>query len=272
MFELFSNQNINQNLIEYSNVKKKAKKWGRIFGILGLITDVGIFFLMLAGGIEFNVGIFALVVLMSVAIWISYVQLGKCYAWGWYWDEKRGHDTFFIAMFFAGIIGFALRMKYRKFDKKLKKKLKNASAEFEKNENLKIQTNNNNKRREIMFCEKCGKEISNGAKFCSGCGSAVESVADTDQSYNVENNAQTDAGIPIQHDVPQCTCCGHIGPWKVGPVLRPMDFVIGIAFAFLGVFPGLIYLGVVAAIRINEKNREKICTKCNAKNLFTFRY
>ena len=34
-----------------------------------------------------------------------------------------------------------------------------------------------------MFCEQCGKNISDAAKFCSECGNKVVSVCD-----NVENN------------------------------------------------------------------------------------
>lgn len=75
------------------------------------------------------------------------------------------------------------------------------------------------------------------------------------------------------HDVPKCTCCGHVGPWKLGPILRGIDWVIGIALMFLGVVPGFVYLGVVATIRASSKDkREKICPNCHAKNLFTFIY
>lgn len=74
------------------------------------------------------------------------------------------------------------------------------------------------------------------------------------------------------HDVPKCTCCGHVGPWKVDPLLTPMHWVIGIVLLFFGFVPGIIYLGVVAAIRSNKNNRGKTCTNCKAKNLFTFIY
>ena len=78
--------------------------------------------------------------------------------------------------------------------------------------------------------------------------------------------------IPITHDVPKCNCCGHIGTWKVQPILRVVDWFIGIFFMFFGFFPGLIYLGVVFAIRVNKNNRDKICRNCKAKNMFTFIY
>lgn len=115
-----------------------------------------------------------------------------------------------------------------------------------------------------MFCEKCGKELAGDAKFCGSCGIPVGSSS--------SNQAPQQEETPMQHDIPKCTCCGHIGPWKVGPILRPIDFVIGIILLVLGFIPGLVYFGVVATIRLNEKNREKTCTKCNARNLFTFVY
>ena len=51
-----------------------------------------------------------------------------------------------------------------------------------------------------------------------------------------------------------------------------MDFVIGVGLLLLGFIPGLVYLGVVALIRSNDKNREKKCTKCGARNMFTNLY
>ncbi len=114
-----------------------------------------------------------------------------------------------------------------------------------------------------MFCTKCGKEVKDGMKFCANCGNPVENVQEVTE---VKNTGST------KRDVPKCTHCGYEGQWKVGPLLRPIDFIIGIIFLIFGVVPGLIYIGVVAAIRSNEDNREKICPKCNSKNLWTFFY
>lgn len=112
-----------------------------------------------------------------------------------------------------------------------------------------------------MFCSKCGKELKEGVKFCGECGASVEK--------NEKNNTNQGA---TQRNVPKCTHCGYEGQWKVGPVFRTIDWILGIAFMFLGFIPGLVYFIVVAAIRSNEDNREKICPKCNAKNLWTFFY
>ena len=106
-----------------------------------------------------------------------------------------------------------------------------------------------------MFCKNCGKEVSNSESKCSNC--------DFSATYKAESN---------NHNVPKCTYCGYIGNWKSGPILRGIDFVIGIILLLIGVIPGIVYLGVVAAIRSKEDNREKICPKCNAKNLWTFIY
>lgn len=110
-----------------------------------------------------------------------------------------------------------------------------------------------------MYCKKCGNKLSENSKFCNACGTQV----DDDKSEKNETR---------RHETPKCTCCGYVGPWKVGPVFRKMDYVIGIIFLFLGIVPGLIYLGVVGLIRSDEKNREKTCPKCNARNLWTFFY
>lgn len=113
-----------------------------------------------------------------------------------------------------------------------------------------------------MYCSKCGKKLKEDAKFCDQCGTKIETIAIS--SKKEESNQR--------NEVPKCTHCGYIGNWKIAPILRPVDYVIGIIFLFLGIVPGLIYIGVVVAIRSNEDNREKICPKCNAKNLWTFFY
>lgn len=112
-----------------------------------------------------------------------------------------------------------------------------------------------------MFCPKCGKEVANGNSFCNHCGAPMNG-----QPVQVAQPAMQ------KHTDPQCTCCGYVGKWKLGPILRPMDYVIGIILLFLGVVPGICYLGTVILIRSNKDRREKICPKCKAKNLWTFIY
>lgn len=73
------------------------------------------------------------------------------------------------------------------------------------------------------------------------------------------------------HPHPRCQQCGTIAPWKVDHVFRPMDWVIGLLFTLLA-GTGLIYLAVVGLIRMNPNRRDKICSHCGARNLFTFQY
>lgn len=130
-----------------------------------------------------------------------------------------------------------------------------------------------------MYCKNCGNELENNVNFCSQCG---YSQGEVNQNPNNANNVKPFGGIKSgdlfgksntncnPNQIPKCTHCGYVGNWKIGPILRPIDFVIGVALLLFGFIPGLIYLGVVAAIRINPDRREKICPNCKAQNLWTF--
>lgn len=79
------------------------------------------------------------------------------------------------------------------------------------------------------------------------------------------------ASNPTSHKYPKCTHCGYEGEWKLEPIFRPMDWIIGILFMFaLG--SGLVYLIVVGLLRSNKDRRAKICPHCKARNLWTFLY
>lgn len=108
-----------------------------------------------------------------------------------------------------------------------------------------------------MFCPNCGSPVESDAKFCPSCGA----------SRQAESNS-----VESRHNVPKCTYCGYVGPWIVGPVFRPIDIILTIVFLFIGIIPGLVYAGVIFFIRKDERNREKVCPKCHAKNLWTFIY
>lgn len=77
---------------------------------------------------------------------------------------------------------------------------------------------------------------------------------------------------PTKHDVPKCTCCGHVGPWKEEAALTGKHWIIGLILMIFGFVPGLIYLLVTLAVRSGKNNRAKICRNCDARNLFTFIY
>lgn len=74
-----------------------------------------------------------------------------------------------------------------------------------------------------------------------------------------------------KHSTPKCTNCGAINEWKIGPVIRPIDWIITLSLLLL-FGSGLIYLLVIIIIRQNPDNREKICPNCGAKNMWTFVY
>ena len=119
-----------------------------------------------------------------------------------------------------------------------------------------------------MFCSNCGKNLEDDVEFCSSCGAKVNT---TQNDQNGQNSTITSKGAS-HHTIPKCNYCGNIEEWNIGPLFRPLDYVVGIALLFFGIFPGLIYMGVVGLIRSNKDNREKICKKCGAKNMFTNMY
>ena len=108
----------------------------------------------------------------------------------------------------------------------------------------------------MPFCKNCGNQLKDDAVFCDKCGT----------------NAVDGTSGQGTHDVPKCQHCGHVGQWKIAPIIRGVDIFIGILLLILGVVPGIVYFVTVAIIRSNPDRRSKVCTKCGAKNLFTFIY
>lgn len=76
----------------------------------------------------------------------------------------------------------------------------------------------------------------------------------------------------MEKRIPKCTCCGAITKWKLDPVIRGIDWLIFFVLLLFFFVPGFIYLIIVAVIRSNPNNRDKICPKCGARNLWTFIY
>lgn len=111
----------------------------------------------------------------------------------------------------------------------------------------------------MKFCTTCGKEIHDEAVVCVHCGTEVKPTSGA-------------SGISKFHKTPKCTYCGNIAPWKVEPVFRIWDWIAAAIFLIPFVYPAAIYLLVVGLIRSKRNNRGKSCTKCGARNLFTFEY
>ena len=107
-----------------------------------------------------------------------------------------------------------------------------------------------------MFCNKCGTQVPDGSRFCPSCGNNFGTGGAPEATQNPQIHANLG---PTIHDIPKCTHCGNINKWKVGPIFRPIDWVIGIILLFVFILPGLTYFAVVGAVRSNQNNREKIC-------------
>lgn len=100
-----------------------------------------------------------------------------------------------------------------------------------------------------MFCRNCGKEIPENAGFCLYCG--------TDCAITQPTAEETAASGQLK-----CAHCGYIGEPIVESVLKPIDWVIGILFFFVG---GYIYL-ILAYILRRKKAKTPHCPLC--KNVF----
>lgn len=111
-----------------------------------------------------------------------------------------------------------------------------------------------------MFCQKCGKQVSDGSDFCSSCGAGI----------SVNSSSQV-SGSGEMRTVPRCSRCGAIGEFKPGPLLRKSD-IIWILLLMCLAGSGFIYLIFILIIRSNPDKREKICTKCGSQNTDVYFY
>lgn len=111
-----------------------------------------------------------------------------------------------------------------------------------------------------MFCKNCGTEISNGAATCPNCQQPV-----------VEQVTYVQQPASQSHPTPKCTCCGHVGEMKAGPILTTSDWLWFFMLLFLA-GAGFIFLAFRLITRADPKKREKICPNCGAKNMYTYVY
>ena len=66
-----------------------------------------------------------------------------------------------------------------------------------------------------MFCQNCGNQLGDGAKFCSNCGTATGSVSGNSPSQRKEEYVGVvkkcpSCGSPMQSMDAVCTSCGHV--------------------------------------------------------------
>lgn len=121
----------------------------------------------------------------------------------------------------------------------------------------------------LMICAKCRIQVPEDSRFCPSCGSSCGPAS----AQTATPSSQTPPGQGTTfHRIPKCTYCGNMAEWKVGPVLRWWDWLIGVLLLFPFFLPGVGYIVTIAVIRGSKERREKICTRCRAKNLFTFQY
>lgn len=64
----------------------------------------------------------------------------------------------------------------------------------------------------MAYCQKCGKEIADGAAFCDGCGSAVAGVVEQNerkQTYDGGIHKCPNCGEPLKAFATVCDNCGY---------------------------------------------------------------
>lgn len=122
------------------------------------------------------------------------------------------------------------------------------------------------------YCESCGNNLNDGAKFCSSCGLA--SIEDK-MDKKIDGN-QSSTPEKIRENLKQyskhlsltCLECGYVGlmgisrideskknKWGIW-VLGGLGFVIGLSFGFVAA----IVLGAIGGIFLALSDREKIKT------------
>ena len=287
----------------YAVLTKKSKKWGKVFAIFGVIMALFFASVLITGAENIIIGLLASLA-MFVAAPLGYYWYGQIVFYGYlvmcaFFSEKnidgaavagavgtsvlvsyvlggkkavKKLGIFWVVILLASLtigilVGFHYYLRFRKEAKKLGLKNNVQSADVI-SYNYKAEKEKEN----IMFCSNCGKKLADGSVFCSSCGTKANGAKNNNQSEQSNQNPTNTVNVPSHHEIPKCNYCGNIEEWNVGPLFRPLDYVLGVVLLLLGFFPGLAYLGVVGVIRSNKNNREKICKKCGAKNMFTNMY
>ena len=102
----------------------------------------------------------------------------------------------------------------------------------------------------MPFCNNCGQEVNEGAKFCSGCGASLtgETPSSNTQQNNTSGNICPNCGSIIPFGNVACTNCGSL----LNPDKHTAAIVLGyICSVFLPLF-GIIF-GIYLLTRPNKK-------------------
>lgn len=121
-YELFNSPNVNENLIEFNNIKNKGKKWGKIGGIIGIVFGAFFSMMLIANANPITIIEVLGSIIFMIILYFSFKNSATYYAWGFYWSEKQmpemGGITFSFVLPYAG---YRVYRKYRNYDKKIRK-------------------------------------------------------------------------------------------------------------------------------------------------------
>lgn len=132
-----------------------------------------------------------------------------------------------------------------------------------------------------MFCDKCGAPINDGIKFCNNCGAAQTPVSkpmENNNNSNAMNASANNTGTANSTNgmyTGKCQKCGYQGEMVPGPYLRMREIVIIVLCVLSPFIPAgltllpffVIYLIVMLVMRKDPDKREKVCQRCNSKNI-----
>lgn len=118
------------------------------------------------------------------------------------------------------------------------------------------------KARSMKYCQNCGKQISNEAKYCEFCGGLQNSANNSIEEYEGQNNPAI-----IKMHCPKCKS------YHIGPILESQS-TEGLSFHSIsdtGFLPGLTMLGRFSSK--TQNNYEWLCQDCgkhfpNVETLF----
>ncbi len=60
----------------------------------------------------------------------------------------------------------------------------------------------------MAFCSNCGQKLADGAKFCSGCGTAVDGIPSTQTTSTLPQGTQRK--ISYDGEILKCSSCGEV--------------------------------------------------------------